>query len=100
MVELISPAGTSITLHDRAGGQADNLFKTYAQATTPRLQDLRGEAIQGEWRLKVSDRAAADAGKLKRWVLKIMREPQGGLPPSNTTRRPHLDTATGRPFSS
>ncbi len=92
VVELISPAGTSVTLHDRAGGRADNLFKTYAQATTPRLQTLRGEAIQGAWRLKVSDREAADVGKLKRWALKIVREPlqqrpqqQGPYP----QQRPH-----------
>jgi len=76
VVKVISAAGTSVTLHDRAGGRADNLFKTYAQATTPRLQALRGEAIQGAWRLKVSDREAADVGKLKRWALKIVREPQ------------------------
>jgi subtilisin-like proprotein convertase family protein/subtilisin family serine protease len=76
VVELLSPAGTNVALHNRAGGPADNLFKTYAQATTPRLQDLRGEAVQGAWRLKVSDREAEDIGKLKRWALKIVREPQ------------------------
>lgn len=75
VVELVSPAGTSIVLHNRAGGQADNLFRTYTQATLPRLQTLRGEAIQGAWRLKVSDREPVDVGKLKRWALKIMREP-------------------------
>jgi subtilisin-like proprotein convertase family protein len=99
VVELVSPAGTSITLHDRAGGQADNLFKTYVQATTPRLQDLRGEAIHGVWRLKVADRAAVDVGKLKRWALRIIREPQGVVAPSNTTRRTRLDTAAGRPLT-
>lgn len=99
VVELISPAGASVTLHDRAGGQADNLFKTYAQATTPQLQSLRGEAIQGAWRLKVSDREAVDVGKLKRWALKIMREPQGEMSPNNTARRADLDTAAGRSFA-
>jgi len=71
-------------LHDRTGGSADNLIKTYTRATTPRLQDLQGQTIQGAWRLKVSDRVARDVGKLNRWALKITREPEDGVPISST----------------
>jgi subtilisin-like proprotein convertase family protein len=96
LVELVSPTGTIIRLHDRTGGSADNLLKTYTRTTTPRLQDLHGQIIQGAWRLKVSDKVARDVGKLNRWALKIMREPEDGVPISRTD----LDTAAERPLRS
>jgi subtilisin-like proprotein convertase family protein len=71
LVTLVSPAGTNVVLHQRAGGSADNLIKTYAAANTPGLQTLRGQQIQGTWKLKVADLDAIDVGKLNRWALKI-----------------------------
>jgi len=70
-VTLVSPAGTNVVLHQRAGGSADNLIKTYAAANTPGLQTLRGQQFQGTWKLKVADLEAIDVGKLNRWALKI-----------------------------
>jgi subtilisin-like proprotein convertase family protein/subtilisin family serine protease len=75
LVELISPANTTVVLHSRAGGNADNILRTFTQVTTPALNSLRGDSVQGAWKLKVSDREAADVGKLGRWALKIVREP-------------------------
>lgn len=75
LVTLVSPAGTSVTLHNRAGASADNLIKTYAPTTLPALQSVRGEPLQGAWKLKIADLEAVDVGKLNRWTLKIMREP-------------------------
>lgn len=74
-VSLVSPAGTVVPLHQRTGGDADNIIKTYTSATTPALQTMRGQPIQGAWRLRVNDLDAADVGKLNQWSLKIMREP-------------------------
>jgi subtilisin-like proprotein convertase family protein/subtilisin family serine protease len=74
-VTLVSPAGTSVPLHQRAGGGADNIIKTYTPATTPLLQTLRAQPIQGTWRLKVADLEAADVGKLNGWAVKITRAP-------------------------
>lgn len=74
-VTIVSPAGTSVILHKRAGGSADNIIKTYTTATVAGLQTLRGEAIQGAWKLKVADMAGADVGKLNRWGVKITRQP-------------------------
>ncbi len=71
---LISPAGTSVELHARAGGSADNIIKTYDLATTPSLAALRGESVGGTWRLKVADLEAADVGKLNRWALRIVHD--------------------------
>jgi subtilisin-like proprotein convertase family protein len=96
LVELVSPTGTIIRLHEGTGGTADNLIKTYIRATTPRLQDLHGQTIQGAWRLKVSDRVAREVGKLNRWALKFTREPEDEIPISNA----NLDTAAERQFRS
>jgi subtilisin-like proprotein convertase family protein/subtilisin family serine protease len=70
-VTLISPAGTSVPLHNRSDGPADNLIKTYNSSTTPGLRALRDQPVQGAWKLKIADREAADVGKLNRWALKI-----------------------------
>ena len=39
--------------------------------TTPGLTVLTGEAVQGNWRLSISDHARRDIGKLRRWNLEI-----------------------------
>lgn len=72
VVELVSPGNTTIFLHNRIGGSADNIIKTYTESNTSSLQTLRGEPINGSWKLKVSDRAAWDQGKLNRWALKLV----------------------------
>ncbi|HEX5886611.1 MAG TPA: proprotein convertase P-domain-containing protein [Pyrinomonadaceae bacterium] len=74
-VTLVSPQGTNVPLHQRTGGDADNIIKTYTSANTPQLQTLRGQPIQGAWRLRVADLEAADLGKLNNWSLKIQRRP-------------------------
>jgi len=74
-VSLVSPQGTSVPLHQRAGGDADNIIKTYSSVTTPQLQTLSGQPIQGAWRLRIADLEAADIGKLNRWSIKIQRRP-------------------------
>jgi subtilisin-like proprotein convertase family protein/subtilisin family serine protease len=71
---LFSPAGTGVTLQRRRGGSSDNLIKTFTTASTPTLTGLRGEPVQGEWRLHVQDLAGADVGKLNRWALEIERQ--------------------------
>jgi subtilisin-like proprotein convertase family protein len=74
-VKLVSPAGKSVTLHQRSGGASDNLIKIYTPATTSGLQALTGQTLQGEWKLKVADLERRDVGKLNRWALKIVPEP-------------------------
>lgn len=70
-VSLIAPNGTRIALHERNGGDVDNLIKTYSTVTTSGLASLRGQPVQGSWRLRVADLEARDTGKLNRWALKI-----------------------------
>ncbi len=73
-VTLISPTGSTVPLHQRAGMADDNIIRSYTPATTPDLEKLRGQQIQGAWRLKVADLARSDVGKLNRWGLKIAKE--------------------------
>lgn len=68
---LVSPAGTEVALHERKGGQDDNIVATYTQATTPALAALAGQAMAGTWRLRVSDHEAQDVGKLRRWKVTL-----------------------------
>ncbi|MFY9511512.1 MAG: M6 family metalloprotease domain-containing protein, partial [Rubrivivax sp.] len=70
-VSLRSAAGTEVVLHDGVGGSADNLAKTYTEATTPALAALAGQPLAGTWQLQVADRAAQDVGKLNRWRLLV-----------------------------
>ncbi len=73
-ITLTSPGGTGVVLHDRSGGNADNIIKTYTPVTTSGLAALRGQPVQGAWRLRVADLEARDIGKLNRWALQIDRD--------------------------
>jgi M6 family metalloprotease-like protein len=72
-VRLRAPSGAEAVLHDRVGGSADNISRTYTVANTPSLAALAGQAIAGDWKLLVSDHEAVDVGKLNRWALTIRR---------------------------
>ncbi|MGH3738208.1 MAG: choice-of-anchor B family protein [Micromonosporaceae bacterium] len=70
VVSLVAPDGTAYTLHNRAGGSADNIVKTYTV-------DLSSEAANGTWNLRVQDAASQDTGKIDTWTLNL----GGGTPP-------------------
>lgn len=84
-VTLRSPAGTAVRLHDRLGGNRDNLRATYDSADLTTLQALGGEPCQGDWRLWVQDLAARDVGKLNRWSLELRPEATASTPASAAT---------------
>jgi subtilisin-like proprotein convertase family protein len=71
VVELVSPDNTSVLLHNRSGGSANNIIKTYTMMNTSGMQNLRGDSIGGDWKLQVSDHEGADQGKLNHWALKL-----------------------------
>ena len=71
IVSLIPPVGAPAVLHNRAGGGADNIIKTFRSEDTPALAALAGSDTQGNWVLKVADVAARDVGVLRRWALDI-----------------------------
>jgi len=73
LVELVSPAGTRVTLHNRSGGSADDIFTWYPSETEPAesLEAFVGEDMMGPWQLFVSDNAGADTGTINTWCMTI-----------------------------
>ncbi|MBT4583485.1 MAG: hypothetical protein HOC93_00195 [Phycisphaerae bacterium] len=76
-VDVTSPEGTTVRLHDRTGGSADDLHMYYDEQGGDMpdgpgsLADWEGEIVTGTWRMDVSDNAGADTGTLDHWALKI-----------------------------
>ncbi len=71
-VSLAAPTGDEIRLHDRSGGGADNLIRTYSDETLSALGPLVGKKATGTWTLRVVDQAGRDVGKLNRWGVRIV----------------------------
>jgi subtilisin-like proprotein convertase family protein len=72
VVTLTPPGGTPIVLHDRSGGDADNLIRRWRSVDVLGLASLRGRDAGGAWRLRVADTARRDEGKLNRWSLEVV----------------------------
>ncbi|MFD9697492.1 proprotein convertase P-domain-containing protein [Lentzea sp. NPDC059081] len=63
-VALIAPDGSSYTLHNRSGGSADNIDRTYTA-------DVSSETANGTWKLRVRDLAASDVGTIDTWGVNL-----------------------------
>ncbi|MEV7725225.1 S8 family serine peptidase [Streptomyces sp. NPDC087917] len=61
-VDLVAPDGTVYTVHNRAGGSADNINQTYTV-------NASSEVANGTWKLRVNDNAGGDTGKIDSWNL-------------------------------
>ena len=70
-VSLIGPDNTTVLLHNRTGSGTDNIQTVYADLTAPNqsLSAFTGKSINGAWKLKVRDLAAADTGTLNFWEI-------------------------------
>lgn len=64
----LARAGEVITLHDRAGGSADNISESYD------VTAFDGTDMNGVWTLIVSDNAGYDLGTLNGWSLEIVTD--------------------------
>ncbi|MBK6898846.1 MAG: carboxypeptidase regulatory-like domain-containing protein [bacterium] len=73
-VDLSSPAGTTVRLHNRTGSGTDNIYGWYPDALTPAgdLGLFAGQVLDGNWTLTVADQAGGDTGTLNEWCLKIV----------------------------
>jgi len=76
-VELSSPSGTSVTLHDRSSPNTADLATTYDRERQPdgpgTMADFDGEQAQGIWTLLVVDDQGGPtpAGSLVSWTLEL-----------------------------
>lgn len=64
-VQLVAPDGTAYTLKGYGtGGSADNIKTTYTV-------NASSETANGTWKLRVSDNASYDTGRLNGWALQF-----------------------------
>ncbi|GAA0651755.1 serine protease [Streptomyces thermocarboxydovorans] len=64
-IQLVAPDGTAYTLKDYGtGGSSDNINTTYTV-------DASSETANGTWKLRVSDNAWWDTGRLNSWGLQF-----------------------------
>ena len=73
LVNLTSPDGTMVTLHNRTGSSADNIYGWYPAELVPAgdLGAFIGETMSGDWTLTISDNAGSDTGVLNEWCVKV-----------------------------
>jgi subtilisin family serine protease len=72
LVRLRAPGQASaIILHDRAGGDADHLRRSFDPSSTPALAVLVGSAPRGTWTLEVEDTAKDDQGAIRSWSIDL-----------------------------
>ncbi len=62
VVDLVAPDGTVYNLHNRSGGSADNIVKSYTV-------NASSEVANGTWKLRAQDKAGADVGYINSWKL-------------------------------
>ncbi|MFD0353956.1 S8 family serine peptidase [Streptomyces sp. NPDC127110] len=63
-VDLVAPDGSVYNLHDRSGGSADNIIRSYTV-------NASSEVANGVWKLRVNDNANIDTGKIDSWALQF-----------------------------
>ena len=64
-VTLTSPSGTTVMLHDNAGGSANNINETYT------VTAFNGQDAVGTWTLKAVDSARRDTGTIDNWSITV-----------------------------
>lgn len=86
-VDVSSPAGTTVRLHDSGGAAAQNLMERYDDdaglggfcdgfgtaipAGPGTLADFDGESMGGTWSLQVADTVGGTTGQVERYVLMV-----------------------------
>ncbi len=84
IVELTSPTGTIVRLHNRTGGTQADLLRTFDDdnpADGPgSLSDFVGETATGGWILRVVDDSLGDEGTLDRWCVTVGVAQDGAVP--------------------
>ena len=96
-VELVSPSGDRAVIHNRQGGNQDNLRQIYDSAANPALAALTGKAAAGNWELRVRDLEAQDTGKLDRWNIEIEVDGTGNQVERHEVA-PNLDILDNNPI--
>ncbi len=78
-IVLRPPTGAPVTLHNRTGGDRDDLRTAWTPAGLPAMRDLVGRPFAGRWTLVVTDHERRDEGRLNRWRIDVEPAPAGGV---------------------
>ncbi len=70
-VKVTSPSDKEVTLHNRIGGNKDNIQAEYNISSHPQLNSFLLEEVFGEWKLTVADHYGFDVGKLNQWEIEV-----------------------------
>ncbi|NUS27380.1 MAG: M6 family metalloprotease domain-containing protein [Streptomyces sp.] len=70
-VVLLAPSGRRAVIHNRTGGATKNLRLTLTSDPPSLLAPLVGDAIAGDWKLKITDAAEPVAGTLLSWEITL-----------------------------
>jgi len=101
IVELTSPAGTTVRLRSQSGGSTANIVTNFDNLTAPdgpgSMTDFDGEVPIGLWTLFISDNAGWDTGTLNTWCLNTTVSNQ--VVASETPVLEVSQTQTGRELS-
>ncbi len=70
-VELESPDGTIVRLHDGTGGTTNDIIGNYPGTLTPAepLSGFLGDTLDGTWILTVADGAGGNTGTVNSWAI-------------------------------
>jgi subtilisin-like proprotein convertase family protein len=102
IVELESPQGTTVRLHDQSAGGGSYIITRYDLESSPdgpgSMDDFLGESTQGSWTLSVEDVGTASTGSntLNFWKLHVSTSDGFGCEPKSCgeptpTEAPDLD---------
>lgn len=71
LIDLTSPGGTTVRLHNGTGFGADNIIGTYGidLTSSASLDGFIGEDANGVWTMKLVDDGGGDTGTLNTWGL-------------------------------
>ncbi|NUS23884.1 MAG: hypothetical protein HOV92_06650, partial [Streptomyces sp.] len=70
-VVLLAPSGRRAVIHNRTGGATKNLRLTLTSDPPSLLAPLVGDAVAGDWKLKITDAAQPVAGTLLSWEITL-----------------------------
>ncbi|MFK7936498.1 MAG: proprotein convertase P-domain-containing protein [Saprospiraceae bacterium] len=71
VINLTSPSGATVNLHNRTGGRADDIALTYEG---DKLAAFVGENPKGDWTIEVKDMATRDEGTFESWGIEMRCE--------------------------
>ena len=106
IVELRSPSGRIVRLHNMTRTGEDNIVTTYDSDRFPdgpgSFADFAGDATLGDWTLTVSDNRQVEVGTLESWSLLLTSlRPTDGTPEAESPpARAGLELLAPNPFTS